>query len=366
MNRTTSQQRPRLLVAGFVALDVIFGLDDPAPRFYAGGTSGNVCAGLAFLGWDVLAVGRLSQDVAGEMVRRDLERWGVDTSFLGLTPAASTPIVLERIELSKNGVPKHRFLWNCPNCGSYFPPFRAILRKQVDFIKEQTGTPQVFFVDRVSRSTVELARHFRRAGAVIYFEPSAACDARLFREMLQVCDVLKYSAQRARSFAELLRSHEAQLEIETLGEDGLRFRSRRAFSSWHSLPAYEVSIKDTAGAGDWTTVGFISSLLRKAKPGLGAATRQDIIHSLKHGQAFAALNCQFEGARGVMYQMSQSKLTEAVATIEAEEPTVHEGRRISMSKEISTSAVCPSCGPRLDSGRQKGSEPSMNEVELRR
>ncbi len=366
MNKTTPQQGPRLLVAGFVALDVIFGLDDPTPRFYAGGTSGNVSAGLAFLGWDVSAVGRLSEDVAGEMVRRDLERWGVNTSFLGLAPVTSTPIVLERIELSKNGVPKHRFLWNCPNCGSYFPAFRAILQTQVDFIKEQTECPRVFFVDRVSRSTVELARHYRAAGSVIYFEPSAACDARLFREMLRLCDVLKYSAQRARSFAELLRYHKAQLEIETLGEDGLRFRTRRAFTVWHLLPAYEVRIKDTAGAGDWTTVGFISSLLRNPKLGLEGATRQEITHSLKHGQAFAALNCRFEGARGAMYQMSQSKLIEAVATIEAEQPSVHEGRKISLSKGISTSAVCPSCGPRLASGQHKRSESSMHEVELRR
>lgn len=366
MNKTRTQQGPRLLVAGFVALDVVFGLDDPAPRFYAGGTSGNVSAGLAFLGWDVSAVGRLGHDVAGEMVRRDLGRWGVNTSFLGLAPAASTPIVLERIELSKNGVPKHRFLWNCPDCSSYFPAFRATLRTQVDFIKEQMESPQVFFVDRVSRSTVEMARHFQKAGSVIYFEPSAACDARLFREMLQLCDVLKYSAQRARSFSELLRHHKAQLEIETLGEDGLRFRTRGAFTSWHSLSAYEVRIKDTAGSGDWTTVGLISSLLGNAKPGLGGATRQDIIHSLKHGQAYAALNCRFEGARGAMYQLSQSKLIEAVATIEAEEPSVHEVRKISLAREISTCAVCPNCGPRLGSGQQNGSEPSMHEVELRR
>jgi fructokinase len=346
MNKTTTQQRPRLLVAGFVALDVIFGLDDPAPRFYAGGTSGNVSAGLAFLGWDVLAVGRLSQDVAGEMVRRDLERWGVNTSFLGLAPAASTPIVLERIELSRNGVPKHRFLWNCPNCGSYFPAFRAILRTQVDFIKGQTELPQVFFVDRVSRSTIELARHLQKAGSVIYFEPSAACDARLFREMLQLCDVLKYSAQRARSFAELLRHHKAQLEIETLGEDGLRFRTRRAFSTWHSLAAYEVKIKDTAGSGDWTTVGLISTLFGNGKPPLPAASRQNIVASLKHGQAVAALNCRFEGARGAMYHLTRPRFVEAVAAIESEDPGVHKERKISFAQQVSTFAVCPNCGPR--------------------
>lgn len=111
-------------------------------------------------------------------------------------------------------------------------------------------TKRVLFADRVSRSIIELARHFRSMGSIIYFEPYAVCDAGLFREMLKLCAVLKYSAQRARSFDELLRDHDAQLEIETLGEDGLRFRTRRESGSWHSLSAYEVKMKDTAGSGD--------------------------------------------------------------------------------------------------------------------
>ena len=112
------------------------------------------------------------------------------------------------------------------------------------------GRPDIFFADRVSRSTVELAKHFHEEGCLVYFEPSATGDPKLFREMLQLCDVLKYSAQRARSFSELLRDHKAYLEIETLGEDGLRFRTRKAFASWHAVAAYTVRIKVTAGSGD--------------------------------------------------------------------------------------------------------------------
>jgi sugar/nucleoside kinase (ribokinase family) len=351
------EQKPRLLTAGFLALDVVFGLENSEPKCYAGGTCGNVATALAFLGWDVSPLARLSDDAAGGVVRRDLERWGVKTQYLRLSPVAPTPIVLERIDRSKNGVPKHRFLWNCPDCGAYFPPYRAILRSQLDLIQQKVNKPDVFFTDRVSRSTVELARHFRAEGSMVYFEPSGTGDPKLFREMLKHSTVLKYSAQRARSFSDLLHSHNALLEIETFGEDGLRFRMRRSFASWHSLQAHEVAIKDTAGSGDWTTVGLLSALFQNGKSNLASATRQDITAALEHGQAIAALNCQFEGARGAMYQLTRTRFLEAVGAIEGKTPSTRKERRISLSQGMSTSAVCPSCNPKNSADEHRHTKP---------
>ena len=359
------EQMPRLLTAGFLALDVVFGLENREPKFYAGGTCGNVAAGLAFLGWDVSPLARLSDDAAGAVVRRDLECWGVKTQYLTLSPVAPTPIVLERIERSKNGVPKHRFLWNCPDCGAYFPPYRAVLQSQVELIQEKVDRPHVFFTDRVSRSTVELARYFRAKGSTVYFEPSGTGDPKLFREMLKHSTVLKYSAQRARSFSDLLRSHNALLEIETFGEDGLRFRMRRNFASWHSLPAHEVAIKDTAGSGDWTTVGLLSALCRNGKSDLAAATRADIIAALVHGQAIAALNCEFEGARGAMYQLTRTKFLEAVGMIERKAPSTTKERKISLSQDTSTSAICPSCKPKHSVDARQDPKPSDTHLETK-
>jgi sugar/nucleoside kinase (ribokinase family) len=348
MRKAKSPQKPRLVAAGLCALDIVFGLDDPAPKFYAGGTCGNVVAGLAFLGWESTPIARLGHDVAGDFVRQDLERWGVDTSLLGLAPSGATPIVLEKIHLSKNGMPKHRFLWNCPDCGSYFPPFRPVLHSQVTDLKTKLGRPEIFYADRVSRSTVELAKHFHEEGSLVYFEPSAAGDPKQFREMLQLCDVLKYSAQRARSFSELLRDHKAYLEIETLGEDGLRFRTRRSFTSWQAVAAYEVKIKDTAGSGDWTSVGFMSEMLRGGKKSLENCTKQNVSSCLERAEALAAFNCQFEGPRGGMYQLSRARFMESVAALEAKKPGDPLQKSISLAQQLSTAAVCPSCSPRND------------------
>src|SRR5882672_6007188 len=158
MHKEKSPQKSRIVAVGLCSLDIVFGLEDPAPKFYAGGICGNVVAGLAFLGWDATPIARLAHDVAGAFVRKDLERWGVNTSLLGLDPTGATPIILEKIQTSKNGIPKHRFLWNCPDCGSYFPPFKPVLRTQVEDLKKKLGRPEIFYADRVSRSAVELAR----------------------------------------------------------------------------------------------------------------------------------------------------------------------------------------------------------------
>ncbi len=352
MHNTKMPKKARLAAAGFFALDIVFGLDDAAPRFYAGGTCGNIVAGLAFLGWEVTPIARLAHDVAGDFVRQDLKRWGVNTNLLMLPPLAATPIVLEKIQLTKNGIPTHRFLWNCPDCSSYFPPFKAVLRTQIESLKERMTYPDVFFADRASRSTIELARHFGKKGSLIYFEPSAVGDAKLFREMLQICDVLKYSSQRARSFSELLRYHKAQLEIETLGEEGLRFRTRRAFASWHSVPGYAVKVKDAAGSGDWTSVGLISVLFAKGQCGLKTASKQDIVSYLEHAQGLAALNCQFEAPRGAMYHLSRSRFLNAVMVLKAKTSEVHKQRKLSLTQHLSTSAVCPSCSPKESSHRK--------------
>jgi len=186
MHKRGATRKPRVAATGFCALDIVFGLEDYAPKFYAGGTCGNAVVGLAFFGWDAMPIARVALDHAGELVRQDLERWGVDTTFLGLIPSGATPIVLEKIQLSKNGLPRHRFLWNCPDCGSYFPPFRPVLHAQVQELKGKLSQVDVFFADRVSRSTIELARHFHENGSLIYFEPSAVGDPNLFREMLEI------------------------------------------------------------------------------------------------------------------------------------------------------------------------------------
>ena len=99
-------------------------------------------------------------------------------------------------------------------------------------------------------------------------------------------------------------------------------------------------------------------MLADGKKGLEMCTRQKVSSCLEHAQAIAALNCQFEGPRGAMYQLSKERFMDSVAALEAKKPRDTKESRISLGRQLSTAAVCPSCGPKdshrlhLDSERE--------------
>jgi sugar/nucleoside kinase (ribokinase family) len=346
--KTSKNDQPRLISSGFVALDIVIGIEDPlTPRFYGGGTTGNVTAALSYLGWQATPISRLSSDEAGDFVKTDLERWGVDTTHLAEGSPCPTPIVVEKIFLGKDGAPKHRFFWTCPDCGAYFPSYRPVLAEAVEHLKPGITSASAFFTDRVSRSTLALAEHCKSKGAVVIFEPSGVQDPAHFVEMLRLCDVLKYSDQRAKGFSDLLSNHEAALEIQTLGAEGLRFllRGHKRTVSWVSLASYDVKIKDTAGAGDWTSAGLIHQLFSNGRRSLRGLTKAKVTEALAYGQALAALNCQFEGARGAMYQLPKKKFVERVTDLQSRSTGYKSRAEVeeASSDRIVRMRVCPSC-----------------------
>jgi hypothetical protein len=233
-------------------------------------------------------------------------------------------------------------------------------------LKDNVATASVFFTDRVSRSILTLAEHCKKNGAVVVFEPSGVGDPALFEEMSRICDVLKYSDQRAKSFSDLLGDNGARLEIHTSGDEGLRslLRGHRKAKKMVALSSYDVDVKDTAGAGDWTTAGLIYQLFSEGREALKSLTKSNVSEALQFGQALAALNCQFEGARGAMYQLTRQRFWNKLRAL------THEGSGSRGLVEIENPAadrafptnVCPSCiGHRADvsTGSLKTSNSSL-------
>ena len=100
----------------------------------------------------------------------------------------------------------------------------------------------------------------------------------------------------------------ARCEIDTRGAAGLRYRFGLAggASHWKSMQAFAGSVvNDTAGAGDWFTAGFVDALMGDGSRMTDDWFRLDTIESaLNHGQALALMSCEFEGARGIMYELT--------------------------------------------------------------
>jgi sugar/nucleoside kinase (ribokinase family) len=310
-------QRPAVVGTGLVALDVIYGLDQTCgPDLYAGGTCGNVLAALAFLGWASYPVARLANDAAGSRVLSDLASCGVRTDFASLDPRRPTPVMLQRIRIDSEGRVVHRFATRCPDCGGFFPQYTPVPREPLGTVTSALPSPEVVFVDRVSPGAVLLAETAYQHGSLIYFEPSAACDARLVARMLAVTHVLKYSQDRSHLFAR--PSHAVvPLEIETRGSQGLRFRGTMfgaAGRAWRVIPGFVVpQLRDTAGAGDWMSAGLIDFVAQAGAIDFEALPLDVIEEGLRTGQAFSAWTCGFEGARGGMYRESVETVRTTVA-----------------------------------------------------
>ena len=297
---------PTVWGTGLIALDVVVKHgDDSAPRMWAGGTCGNVLAILSYLGWKSFPIARLKSDSPGRLVLKDLVHWGVDPRFATLSPNAPTPIVIQKIRQDAVGEPFHTFSLNCPNCGGRLPRYRPVVLPAIERAMSSIPDPKVFFLDRVSPGGVQLAETAAKRGAVVYCEPSGIGEPSLFRRLLKVTHILKYSHERAMHLGDLIASASPLIEIQTLGRGGLRYRTGFLGArdiDWRELDAFAVTeMKDSSGAGDWCSAGVIHALCQHGQAGLKEASHGRVIKALYFGQALAAWNCRFEGARGGMY-----------------------------------------------------------------
>ena len=295
--------------AGLVALDVILnGHPLTRPKLYAGGSCGNVLTILAFLGWQATPIARLSKITATKKIVEDLESWNVRTILISEKEDGSTPVIIHRILKDKNGKPKHRFEFTVPGTNEYLPNFKPVLGKEVESIIIQQEVAKVFYFDRLSRSSVDLAKHYHSKGALIVLEPTSLREQRLFEECIDIVHILKFSNDRVKNYSQLYPTAKANIEIETKGKLGLSYRFKSE-ECWHEIKAYDIGeIIDSAGAGDWCTAGIIHKLGRQGSAGFIKKSKNEIREALKIGQALGAINCLFDGARGAMYKLDKKTI----------------------------------------------------------
>jgi fructokinase len=300
-------QRTTCVGTGFIVLDVIRNTvaGETTEKRFAGGSCGNVLTILSYFGWQATAVGRIGDDYAGRELLRDLGKWGVQTGWLRIEAGRGTPVVVQENYLDAKGRPRHRFSRACPVCGAALPTYRPLLANDAETLASQLPPHSVFFFDRVAAGTLELARKSRENGALVVFEPSGIKDERLFTESLRAAHLVKYSNERIAAVHELVAASKVPVEIETLGARGLRLRVRNKgrMGSWIDLPAFSApELLDAAGSGDWCTAGLVKHLLSSDAPIDELVSDADaVVEATRFGQALAALNCEFEGARGLMY-----------------------------------------------------------------
>lgn len=312
--------RPSIIGTGLIALDVVINEDVRAsPRLWAGGTCGNVLTILSYLNWQSFPIARFGEDKAAQLVRHDLQKWGVCLDWSSLEPKGETPIFLHYIQKNAFGNPVHRFVRVCPQCGTTYPGYKPVHATVAADIATHLMVPQVFFLDRLSRGALTLAQSCANQGAIIVFEPSGIKEENLFNEAMALAHIVKYSQERLVNIDAFNRSSGPLLEIRTMGGAGLAYRSRIekcSTNGWQHIDAYPaMMLRDSAGAGDWCTAGIIHTVGRGGIAEFCLMTPEKLYEALCFGQALAAWNCGFEGARGGMYEVSKEVLQLEIKSI---------------------------------------------------
>ena len=309
---------------GLVVLDVVYDGEEPAagPSFFAGGSCCNVLTILSYLGWEAMPAAVVGGDPEGRWLVKDVERWGVKTDLVLTDDRAHTPRIIERVRGGAR--PRHRFEMTCDH-GKRLPRRRPYPADRARKIVGMLPAAGVFYFDRASAASREIALALKSRGSLIVFEPHRFAGNGVFAECLEAADVVKYSGDAAPGTGRAAPG--AALEVRTWGDKGLEYwlgeRARRGgrgtvrHGRLGALPA--AAVADEAGSGDWLTAGMLSALFR-GNEDRWSLTRRSVDRAIRFGQALASLNCGFVGARGIMYAVPKSRVVAAAARMAAQPP----------------------------------------------
>lgn len=274
-------------------------------RMHPGGSPANVAVGLARLGARVEFAGKVSTDFFGRFLLAHLEREGVGTRFLSRTAAPSTLAFVAMAD----GEPLYAFYGEGAADTRLLPEdlpeaithTRFLHFGSISLLREPAASTIAGLVKRLrGRAVLSCDPNIR---------PALIADAAAYRDrlgtLLASADIVKISATDLRWFdpdrsvedaAAALQAAGPALVVVTQGAMGAYVRTA---SQEMRIPAHQVEVVDTVGAGDAFTSGLLFRLAEK-----GVTTRFDLTQaqaglledSLRFAAASAALTCTRPGA----------------------------------------------------------------------
>ena len=256
---------------------------------HGGGAAANVASWLAVNGTASHVIARIGDDAAGETVIAELQKYGVEHTQT-IVPGVGTGVVIvlvdalgERTMFPDSGANSGLSLTDLPPLDGFAAVYLS-------------GYP---LVNPKSRDgALAILRAVRERGLTVVFDPSTVgvlleVGLNQVREWLSLVDVVILNEEEAHFMSGKNNPVEAAAELLKLtplvvikrGSNGALAQSRNA--ALVQIPAVEVNVVDTTGAGDAFAAGFIQSWIEK----------KSLLDSLHNGANFAARCVSAIGAR---------------------------------------------------------------------
>jgi len=245
-----------------------------------GGPAATALVCLARLGRRTAFVGRVGDDDFGRFIQEGLMAEGVDTAFLRVSPGADSQYAFI---LANSGQGTRTVFWTRSTAGEVRPDeIPAGLIRQA----------RVLHLDGLMASaSLAAARLAREAGTAVVLDGGTLRPHS--RELAGMVDHLVVSETFAQAYAPDLSPAEAVRRLTDLGPKTVVITRGGGGSVGYDggevivLPAWEVEVVDTTGAGDAYHGGYIDGLLE----GL------DLEGRMRFAAVVAALNCTALGGR---------------------------------------------------------------------
>lgn len=273
---------PRALVIGEALVDVVVHADGRREE-HPGGSPANVALGLGRLGRPVDLLTWLAHDAYGGRVKSHLESSGVHL-LTGNRSALATPVAIARLDAQGQASYDFELTWDLPTAWDGDDAAPLVVHTGSIATTLKPGGPAVLRAVTARRSTSTIT-YDPNARPVLMGTPLQA--RAIVEEFVRVADVIKasdgdltwlYPGQKPDDVAARWARSGPAIVVVTHGEDGA-FAATASGAHLH-VPAPQVRVVDTVGAGDSFMSGLIDGLWTE---GLLGASRRAALKAIDSG-----------------------------------------------------------------------------------
>lgn len=234
-------------------------------QIHGGGCAANFSLACANLGAQSKLVGRVGDDVFGEFVLKELNKYGVDTRDVVTSEGGKTGVTVALIR----GAERSFITYRGENA--------AFSRRDIGIGKidaDLVHIPSFFLLEKLRPSYVELAKAAKKSGAVVSFDtgwdPFRKWDRTKFLiKTLENFDIFLPNIDEARAILGLHRGGEVQLARKFLNlgikavaiKEGERGSFVTNGSKFARIRPFKTKVVDSTGAGDVFNAAFLMAYL---------------------------------------------------------------------------------------------------------